>query len=164
MYLRQCKALLVLLIGVFATLVALNNMTDYGSNFQFVQHVLSMDTTFEGNQLRWRAFHQPWLHHLAYAVIMASETAVAILCSYGAWVLWGQRHTEAAVFNKSKAIATYGLVLGIVLWFGGFMTVGAEWFLMWQSPSWNGQQPAFRFIVVIFATLIFLHQQEPVKE
>lgn len=39
-----------------------------------------------------------------------------------------------------------GLTLGFTLWFAGFMIVGAEWFQMWQSTTWNGQQAAFRFI------------------
>jgi len=36
--------------------------------------------------------------------------------------------------------------------------VGGEWFLMWQSPNWNGQQAAFRmFTVVGLVLLILLH-------
>jgi len=163
MYLRHSKAVLVLLIGLFASLVAVNNITDYNSNFQFVRHVMSMDTTFQGNSLMWRALTQPWFHHLAYGVIITIESLVGILCLAGAYLLWKNRHASSVVFNHSKRIATYGLVLGIVLWFSGFMTVGAEWFLMWQSPNWNGQQAAFRFITVIFVTLIFLHQQEPAE-
>ena len=29
----------------------LDNLIDYGSNYEFVKHVLSMDTTFPGNKL-----------------------------------------------------------------------------------------------------------------
>ena len=44
---------------------------NYGSNFDFVQHVLSMDTTFPGNQLKWRAISTPALHHAFYWTIIA---------------------------------------------------------------------------------------------
>jgi predicted small integral membrane protein len=53
-----------------------------------------------------------------------------------------------------------GLVLGFTLWFFGFMTVGAEWFLMWQSQNWNGQQAAFRIIACIGIVLVFLGQRD----
>ena len=53
--LRYCKIALVFFIGVFACLVGWNNIADYGSNWMFVQHVMSMDTTFEGNALIARA-------------------------------------------------------------------------------------------------------------
>ena len=41
------------------------------------------------------------------------------------------------------------------------MAVGGEWFLMWQSETWNGQQAAFRFYMSILAVLIFVMQPDP---
>ncbi len=158
--LRIIKTVLVSAVALFALLVAFNNITDYGSNFAFVQHVLRMDTTFEGNQLMYRAIDVPAVHHIAYAVIIFCEALAGILCAYGAWQLWKARKAEQSEFNKSKALANYGLTLGIVLWFTGFMTVGAEWFLMWQSSTWNGQAAAFKFIVILFLVLFFLNQKE----
>lgn len=152
--------ILVAAVGFFAVLVALNNITDYQSNFLFVQHVLSMDTTFEGNALMWRAIEAAWVHHLAYGLIIFTEAIVGLMCLFGAWRLWEARYAYPEEFVLAKKWATLGLVLGILLWFTGFMTIGAEWFVMWQSDIWNGQQPAFRFVVVIFATLIFLHQKD----
>ena len=156
---RLMKVLLVAMISLFALLVGLNNVFDYDSNFAFVVHVLSMDTTFEGNRLMWRAITTPWVHHLAYLLIIAVEVLVAVLCGAGAWRMlrgMGDRDTYLA----GCMLASWGLVAGIALWFGGFMTVGAEWFLMWQSDSWNGQEAAFRFIMCLFACLIFLHLPE----
>jgi predicted small integral membrane protein len=45
-------------------------------------------------------------------------------------------------------------------WYIAFLTVGAEWFLMWQSPSWNGQEPAMRMFLVMGVSLIFLMQRD----
>lgn len=158
--LRLVRAAFVAAVALFALLVALNNATDYGSNFAFVTHVLRMDTTFEGNNLMWRAVETAWIHHAAYVVIIVAEAATGLLCALGAWHLLRDRHVPPAAFERSKRLATVGLAIGIVLWFTGFLTVGAEWFLMWQSEKWNGQQPAFRFVMVLFATLIFLHLPE----
>ena len=159
--LRIVKSLLVAAVGLFALLVALNNVLDYGSNFQFVQHVLSMDSTFPGNALMGRAITAPWAHHAGYALIIATEAATGLLCAWGAWRLLQHRHAPGDQYLQSKTPATAGLTLGILLWFTGFLTVGAEWFLMWQSADWNGQQPAFRFVMVLLGVLIFLHQPEP---
>lgn len=159
-YLRKIKVILVASVALFAALVAFNNITDYGSNYAFVQHVLSMDTTFEGNQLKYRAIETPFLHHLAYWIIIATEALVGLLCTIGAWQMWQNASNSTSEFNAAKKLANYGLTLGVILWFTGFMTIGAEWFVMWQSSIWNGQQAAFRFIVVIFMVLVFVNQAE----
>ena len=43
---RLSKTATVAAIALFASLVAFGNITDYGTNWAFVQHVLSMDTVF----------------------------------------------------------------------------------------------------------------------
>ena len=43
-----------------------------------------------------------------------------------------------------------------LVWFFGFMVVAGEWFAMWQSQTWNGQDAAFRFYVTALAVLIFV--------
>jgi predicted small integral membrane protein len=40
------------------------------------------------------------------------------------------------------------------------MTVGSEWFGMWQSAKWNGVPSAFRFAMVIIAVLIFVAMRD----
>ena len=63
---------------------------------------------------------------------------------------------DARAFNRAKAFAVAGLTLGFLLWQLGFMTIGGEWFGMWQSKSWDGVPSAFRFVMVIMAVLIFV--------
>ena len=53
MALRVSKAALVFAIALFYTILVLNNITDYGSNYEFVRHVLMMDSTFPGNHGMW---------------------------------------------------------------------------------------------------------------
>jgi predicted small integral membrane protein len=57
MALRLSKSLLILSVAFFYILVVLNNTTDYNSNYQFVRHVLQMDSTFPGNHGMWRAIN-----------------------------------------------------------------------------------------------------------
>ena len=145
------------LIGVFACLVSLNNILDYQSNFDFVKHVLSMDTTFEGNKLTNRAIESSYLHHTAYAVIIFLEAAIGLINVVAAGRMIAAIYARDSVrFTRAKGVAIVGLTIGFILWFGGFMIVGAEWFLMWQSQSWNGQTAAFRFSSIILGSLIFL--------
>jgi predicted small integral membrane protein len=47
-----------------------------------------------------------------------------------------------------------------MLWFLGFVVVGGEWFCMWQSPDWNGQESAFRFVACIVLVLIYTVHDE----
>ena len=158
------KTICVVLVGFFAALVAINNLLDYDSNFQFVVHVLSMDTTFEGNQLMHRAISSDWLHHIAYWFIIVTEAACGIICLVAAgYMAKGTLGASTPLYQRGKAIAVVGLTLGFMLWFGGFMVVGAEWFLMWQSESWNGQSAAFRFSSTMLGVLIFLSLPEDMK-
>lgn len=160
MIIQLSKAALVLMIALFALMVGIHNIIDYDTNFAFVQHVMSMDTTFPDSALRWRAVTSTTLHHAGYGLIIALELLTGILCFWGALRLWRTRCEPAAYFNLSKDMAVAGLICGFVLWFFGFMVVGAEWFQMWQSQTWNGQQAAFRFIVCIGIVLIFLNQKD----
>lgn len=157
---RYSKVVLVTLIGLFSLLVGADNIIDYGTNYAFVQHVMSMDTVFPNSTLTWRAITSPTLHHVAYALIIAAELLSGLLCVLGAWRLWQVRLAPAPQFNAAKDIAVAGLVTGFALWFFGFMVIGGEWFQMWQSQTWNGQEAAFRFIGCIGLVLVFLAQKD----
>jgi predicted small integral membrane protein len=58
---RYAKIILSLVLASFCLLVAFDNITDYGTNYLFVQHVMSMDTTFPGNALMYRSITNPVL-------------------------------------------------------------------------------------------------------
>ena len=157
---RCAKVAMTASLALFALLAAFNNVTDYGSNFAFVQHVLRMDTIFEGSTARWRAIDHPLAWHAAYLLIIAAEALTGLLLACGAWAMWRARHASAGAFAQAKRWAMAGFALGFVLWFVGFMVVGGEWFLMWQSKIWNGQQGAFRFYTAILGVAIFVNQAD----
>ena len=153
---RLAKVVLVAAIALFASVVAFGNITDYGTNLAFVQHVLSMDTIFERSTIRYRAIDSPALQSLAYAAIIATEALTAVLCWIGTVALWRRLRADAAALDGAKTWAVAGLTLGLLLWQVGFMSIGGEWFGMWQSKSWDGVPDAFRFVMVITAVLIFV--------
>src|SRR5215203_3203570 len=68
----KTMAVAVAAMGLLVSLVAFGNLTDYDTNFAFVQHVLLMDTTFPSSTIRYRAITNPALHHAAYALIIES--------------------------------------------------------------------------------------------
>jgi predicted small integral membrane protein len=158
---RLCKILLAANSVLFLALVVFNNTTDYDSNYHFVQHVLSMDTTFPGNSGRWRAISNPTVQRLGYAGIILWEAACGVLIGLGTWRLWVARKAPAAAWNKAKALAAVGLTLSLIQWYTGFVTIGGEWFLMWQSKIWNGQDAAFRMFAMMALSLIFLALPDP---
>jgi predicted small integral membrane protein len=159
MYTRLSKVALVWAVAFFVSLVVFNNLMDYESNYRFVNHVLKMDTTFPGNGGMWRAIDSSFISHAIYNLLIFVEAAIAVLCWLGGFRLFRSiKNTER--FNEAKGVAILGLTLGIILWFSGFITIGGEWFLMWQSDVWNGQQAAFRLVVIIGITLLYLIQPD----
>lgn len=156
MVIRYSKIVFVAAIALFASLVAFGNITDYGTNFAFVQHVLQMDTVFPDSAIGYRAITSPWLHHAAYLLIIGLEVLVAVLCGWGAWRLLAVVKASSREFNRAKSAAVCGLSLGFLVWQAGFMSMGGEWFGMWMSATWNGVPSAFRFLVTIMLVLIYL--------
>lgn len=160
MVVRLSRILLLAAIALWLTLVAFGNLTDYASNWPFVQHVLAMDTIFPGAGIHYRAITSPLLQHLAYGLIIATETLAAVLCWLGVWRLWRTRNAPALVFHRAKRMSVLGLTVGVMLWLGGFIAVGGEWFGMWMSTQWNGLESAFRFVMVLLVALVYLGQRD----
>ena len=153
--------------ALYMLLVAFGNITDYGTNFDFVSHVLSMDTTNFGapagegldSDVMWRAIEADWVHHLAYVGVIVWESAAAIvlLCSLWAWL----RASRTRSFDLARRLGTIGLAMILVLFMGGFIAIGGEWFQMWRSTSWNGLEPAFRNSVLAAFGIVLMHLPSP---
>ncbi|MBM2885016.1 DUF2165 family protein [Chromobacterium amazonense] len=160
---RLSKALLALSIGLFGLMVASGNLLDYDSNWQFVRHVLSMDTMqpwFHGDALRGRAIHSEAIQRLAYAAIIAGELAVGLLCAAGgAMLLLALRPTAGIWLPRGKACFTLGATLAILVWHTGFAVIGGEYFAMWAN-QFNGQFSAYAFTGIALLALIYVNQPE----
>ena len=142
--------------GLLTLLIAFSNITDYATNFEFVKHVLSMDTIFENSAVKYRSITADGLHHVAYVFIILLETAMAYFFITSSIQMYLQLKSEKEQFNASKKNAYLGVALGVVLWFIGFTVVGGEWFSMWQSTDWNGLDPAGRLTTFFMLTYLAL--------
>jgi predicted small integral membrane protein len=157
---RVAKVLLLAGIALYYCLVVFNNLTDFDSNYQFVRHVLAMDTTFPGNRGMWRALTSPMTDLVFYLGIIAWEIATAILLWWGVARLVGALRLGAGAFNAAKRVAIEALTVALLMWLVAFLAVGGEWFLMWQSHVWNGQDAAFRMFAVIGLVLLIVLQPD----
>jgi predicted small integral membrane protein len=155
-------AVFVVLNAAYLLLVAFGNITDFATNQAFVHHVLAMDTTNFGAppgtgldpNVMWHAVTALPLQNIGYACIILWELLAGFVLT-AAFVLWiverGTRHARA------RALSTIGLLMIVLLFVGGFIDVGGEWFAMWRSTSWNGLDTAFRNVVLASLPLILIH-------
>ena len=156
MFTRIAKALLLAGVALFYTLVVVNNLSDPNSNYQFVRHVLMMDTTLPGNNGMGRALTAPAWHLTFYICIIAWEVVTAILLWWGVAHLLRAIRATAAKFNTAKRVPLIALTLSLMMWLVAFLVVGGEWFMMWQSKEWNGQEAATRNFGVVGLVLLIL--------
>ncbi|MFD7974514.1 DUF2165 domain-containing protein [Streptomyces sp. NPDC059071] len=142
-------------VALSMTLVAFGNITDFGTNQQFVQHVLSMDTTFKDPDLMWRAIESPALQNAAYVAVIAWETLAAMVLLAATWFWITGLRRDA--YDRARAASTAGLVMVLLLFGMGFFAIGGEWFAMWQSSDWNGLDAAARNVALAAFTLLVVH-------
>ncbi|SAK97614.1 membrane protein [Caballeronia hypogeia] len=89
------------------------------------------------------------LQHAGYDLIILLETVTALLYWAGVIAMWRARRQQHA-----------GLTLGYLTWQVCFMSIGGEWFDMWMSKQWNGEDSAFRFFMTFLVILIFVTRFE----
>jgi predicted small integral membrane protein len=160
MSLRTIKSALVFGVAIFYSFVVFNNVTDYNTNYQFERHVMMMDSTYPGNHEMWRAINTPLWHTAFYVSIIAWETLTMILCWWGGLLMVRALRGTVSAFNHAKRVSLVALALSLTMWLVVFLSVGGEWFLMWQSKSWNGQEEAFRMFTVVGIVLVVVAQPE----
>jgi predicted small integral membrane protein len=156
MTIRASKALLLFALGFYYTLVVFNNTNDYHSNLTFVHHVLMMDTTYPGNHGMWRAIQSPTIHFAFFASIVLWEIVTGLLCYWGAIRLVRNLRSNPATFNVAKRLGVVALTLSLLMWLTAFLSVGNEWFLMWQSKEWSGEMGADHMFAIAGIILLYL--------
>lgn len=157
------NAVLTALTGVTAlyfALVVFGNVTDFGTNHEFVRHVTAMDTTFGDPDVTWRAITDPALVLAVYLCVIVWEaaTAVVLIAATGVWlaVLAGR-----STADRARRWSSLGWTMAVLLFGGGFIVIGGEWFQMWQSEDWNGLQAALQNFLVAGVGLILVHLPGP---
>ncbi len=143
---RIAKIVMVASLALFAFVVAFDNITDYDTNFEFVRHVLSMDTIFPGSTLLYRRVISPALWNFGYWLIVLGEGTTSLVLGVAAAALLRHLRSDGARFNRAKRFVFIGAALGFLVWFFGFMVVGGEWFQMWHLRSGMASKGPFAFI------------------
>ena len=153
-WIRYCKASLLFVAAFFYFLVVFNNIFDYGSNLLYIENVLGMTETFS-DSLHWRRLEHPFFHWVFYVTIILWELLSMVLCAWAGWKLLSAARMDAVAFQKAKRLGAVAYTVSLLQWYFAFITVGGEYFLMWQSENWNGQDAAFRMFGILGISLLF---------
>lgn len=157
----RCAALAVLtaITGVYYLIVAVTNCLDTDTNRRGVAAVLSMDQTIHHPAVDWHAITNGTAVWIIYALIVIWEflTAVVLLSAAVAWlrVLAGRPVRDYAV-----RLASFGWTMAVLLFLGGFLTIGGEWFRMWANQEVNATPAALQNFLVAGVGLILVHLPE----
>ena len=153
---RLIPLLILLGTGVMGGIVVLNNLTAPGANLAFVEHIMTMDTTNMDEGTQWREIRSPALHRIAFVTILLFEVAVTVLSLVGSYYLATNLGAPADAWEAAKLFGYLAFMAALVVWFLVIQIVGAEWFVSWQSESWNAIRDSTRINLITLAGIIIL--------
>jgi len=156
---RVVASLFVLMVAAYYTIVAFDNITNpvnpNGSNWPFVQGVLSGDGVPADSGFQWRFIDATWFQALGYILIITGETITAILLLIAGFL--GVRNARSCPrWGHVQKWTFAGGLTGLGVFFFGFITVGGNWFIMYLNSKWNGMAPAFQNSVMTITMLILV--------
>ncbi|MBN4066809.1 DUF2165 domain-containing protein [Simkania negevensis] len=158
MFVKSRDAIITLSVALMFSLIAINNMTDYNTNFALMKTVVGMETITATN-VKWRAITNPIGQHAAYISIILWESVTAILGWIGAiGMLKAGRSTPAYATGKKAALI--GLAMGFALFMGGFVIIAGEWFYLWASTVSSMHSKALLFSLMLASFMYFLSRSE----
>ncbi len=160
MSIRTSQILLLSLLALYTFMVFINNILDPQANLIFVEMILSMEDVFPDSPQAWRGIEHPILQRVAFGLIIGTEFFTSVCCSYGVYHMICARKMSEEKFTLAKKWGVLGIMLGIVLWFGGFVIVGGEWFLSWQSEHFSGVELGLRNAIFFLGVLIVMGFRE----
>ena len=97
--------------------------------------------------------------HAFYWSIITREAITMLLCWWGGFA-WLGRLRGTRGFPSSQARSDRGFRVEFADVAGHVPGRGGEWFLMWQSRTWNGQDAAFRMFTVVGVVLLLVAQPD----
>ncbi|GAA2612694.1 DUF2165 domain-containing protein [Streptomyces axinellae] len=150
---RAVSSCVTVMTALYFLVVAFDNLTNPASNWEFVKGVLSGDGMAEGNGFEWREIHATWFAAVVYAVVIAGETAAGVLLLHGG-ACGLLRRARSAAWERAQRTVLAGGVVGLLIFFLGFVVIGGNWFAMYLNDKWNGMDPAFQNTVVVLFTLV----------
>jgi len=153
---RTGKIILIVSMGLFVGLAAMNNILMPQGGFGAVQGAVGMAITFQPPEAMWRAISSPALIWVLFSAIVIAELIAAFFCFWGARRLW-QARESAEAFNAAKSTAIIGLSIIAGFYFFASHAIAQEWFLMWQSQQLNVLPDAFRNFAGAILIMLWLN-------
>jgi predicted small integral membrane protein len=150
-------AVLATITGFYYLLVAITNCTDTETNRRGVAAVLSMEQTIHSAGTDWRAIGDETVALVAYILIVGWEFLIAFVLLAAA-VVWARalRGRPGAAPTAAK-LSSLGWTLAVLLFAGGFLTIGGEWFRMWANEDVNASSAALQNFLIAGVGLILVH-------
>ncbi|WP_460147877.1 DUF2165 family protein [Pseudomonas sp. S2_A02] len=153
---RISKILLMAYISFFGLLVMYSNFTDYATNYEYVGHVLSMDTANNSEKTDYRAITSPMLHHRIYWLIITLEVTYTVYCLMGTYHLYRKLNASAKEFHEAKKFSIIGLMIGLFIYYVCLQVIGVEWFNMDKSQAWNAKDWARHIVDFMLPLLMYV--------
>ena len=111
----------------------------------------------------WRATAQTWIHTGLLPRHHLLGVVDAVLCWAGRLRLLRHGASDGE-FRAGEATGVAALTCGCCSGSWHSSRSGGEWFLMWQSNTWNGQEAAFRMFTSLGIILIYLTMSQSRKK
>ncbi|GAB2690179.1 DUF2165 domain-containing protein [Nocardia thraciensis] len=151
-------AVLATITGLYYLIVAVTNCLDTDTNRRGVTAVLSMRSTTHHPAVDWHAVTNPTVVWIAYIGVVIWEFLTAFVLLAGAVAGWrallGRRGATA---DTAAKLSSLGWVLAVLLFAGGFLTIGGEWFRMWANKEVNASSAALQNVLIAAVGLILVH-------
>jgi len=154
---RTSKIMLIFFLAMFFLGVAINNIIDYEINFQFVQHVVSMDAMqpwFDPAIVTKRSITDPAVQLFLYHCIIAAELLAGLLALFACYKMIINIKNDKN-FANAKNIYVIAAMLMMSVWYFGFNVIASNWFYMWAN-QYDASNTAYNFIIFILLSLIYV--------
>ncbi|RDI67622.1 DUF2165 domain-containing protein [Nocardia pseudobrasiliensis] len=153
---RMAVTVLATITGIYYLIVAITNCTDTDTNRRGVSAVLSMRQTIHHPSVDWHAITNGTAVWIAYVLVVIWEFLIALvlLSAAVAWIRTLRGRPAQALATK---LSTLGWTMVIVLFVGGFLTIGGEWFRMWANKEVNASSAALQNFLIAGIGLVLVH-------
>ena len=156
---RAATSLFVLMVATYYLVVSFDNITNpinpNASNWPFVKGVLSGDGVPADSGFEWRFIDATWFQALSYIGIITMESLAGVTLLI-AGVLGLRSTGSPRQWDHAQRWTYLGGVIGLTVFFFGFMVVGGNWFIMYLNSTWNGMEPAFQNTVTTLGMLVLV--------
>ena len=154
---RIAASILVLMTASYYLVVAFDNITNPSNpnagNWNFVKGVLSGDGVPADSGFEWRFIGATWFQVVSYVGVIVGEALTGLVLLF-AGVQGLRRSAQRAQWASVQRFTFLGSILGLLVFYFGFMVVGGNWFIMYLNSKWNGMTPAFQNSVMTAFTLV----------